>query len=81
MVILLQILLKEFCNALEQVIACVCTVVDAVVAVGVYCCLELLVCLCQCVDVAYHVAQVNIVVGCTVNKQQFAVEFVGIDNG
>ena len=81
MVILLQILLEEFCDALEQVIACVCTVVDAVVAVGVDCCFELLVCLCQCVDVAYHVAQVNIVVGCAVNEQQFAIELVCIDNG
>ena len=34
---LFQILLEELCYALKQVVACVCTIVDAMVAVGVEC--------------------------------------------
>ena len=48
---------------------------------GVERCLELLVRLCKRRDVMYHIAQVNVVVGCSVNKQQVAVEVCCVDNG
>ena len=67
--LLLQILDKEFCNACKEVETSVATVINTVVAVGVNSCLILLACLIQCVNVAYHIANVNIIVGCTVNEQ------------
>ena len=56
LLMLLQVRLEELCNLLEQVIACVAAIVDAMVAVGVERHLELLVRLCQGVGVTNHVA-------------------------
>ena len=78
--VLLQVRLEELCNFLEQVIACVAAIVDAMVAVGVYCHLELLVRLCECVGVAYHVAQVYVVIGCAVDEQQVAAQLVHVND-
>ena len=78
--VLLQIRLEELGNLLKEVETCVCTVVDAVVAVGVECCLELLVSLCECAYVVYHVTQVYIVIGCSMYKQQVSFEVACIDN-
>ena len=69
---LLKVFLEEFCYVVEQVETCVASVIDAVVAVGVYGYLELLAGLCQCVCVAYHIAEVYVIVGCAVDEQQVA---------
>ena len=76
--VLLQVRLEELCNLLEQVIACVAAIVDAMVAVGIKCSLELLVCLCEGVDIVYHVTQVYVVVSSAVHEQQVTVEFACI---
>ena len=78
LLLLLQVRLEEFCYLLKEVIACVAAIVDAMVAVGVDCHLELLVRLCQCVCVANHVAQVYVVVGCAVDEQQVTAQLVYI---
>ena len=57
MILLFQVRLEELCYFLEEVIACVAAIVDAVVAVGVDCSLELLAGLCQSICVVYHVTE------------------------
>ena len=51
------------------------------VTVGVDSSLELLTCLCESINVACHIAEVDIIVGCSVDEQQLSVQFVHINNG
>lgn len=77
---LLQICLEELCNLLKQVETGVRPMIDAVVAVGVECSLELLVCLSERSNVVYHVSQVNIVVGSAVHQQQMSLQLACVYN-
>ena len=53
LLVLLQVRLEELSNLLEQVIACVAAILDAMVAVGVNCHLELFVEICIYILVLY----------------------------
>ena len=68
------------CNLAEEVVSGVATV-DAMVAIGVGQFTEILVGLNECFCVFRRIAEVNVVVGKTMNKQQFAAEFRCTANG
>ena len=53
LLLLLQVRLEELCYLLKEVIACITAIVDAMVAVGVNCYLELFVEICIYIFVLY----------------------------